>query len=204
MAKKKYYVVWKGRQPGIYSTWKECEEQVKGYSGASFKSFPSKEEAEAAFSSPSKPRNNKEKGTNQAKETYIADSISVDAGSHGNPGIIDYKGVDTSTGAVLFERAGIKKGTNNMGEFVAIVHALDLLKQENSQKPIYTDSQTAISWVKNIKVNTTLARDNETQEMWELVDWAINWLKKNRWENPLLKWDTKNWGEIKADYGRKK
>ncbi len=49
MAKQKYYVVWKGRKPGIYTSWTECEAQVKGFAGAEYKSFPNREMAEAAF-----------------------------------------------------------------------------------------------------------------------------------------------------------
>lgn len=40
-----YYAVAKGRVPGIYTTWKECEEQVKGFSSASYKKFPNKKDA---------------------------------------------------------------------------------------------------------------------------------------------------------------
>ncbi|WP_158738445.1 ribonuclease H [Alteribacillus sp. YIM 98480] len=200
MAKKKFYVVWKGRKPGIYSSWPECEKQVKGFSGASFRSFLSKEEAERAFNDENKDVTHVNKESNQP---YIEESISVDAGSHGNPGFVEYKGVCTKTGEEIFSHPGVDMGTNNMGEFLAIVHALSYCQKNSSKKPIYTDSGTAMNWVKKKKANSSLKRSKETEEIWSLVERAENWLKHNEWDNPILKWNTKEWGEIKADYGRK-
>ncbi len=90
-----------------------------------------------------------------------------------------------------------------MGEFLAIVHALAFLKDKESNIPVYSDSQTAMKWVKEKKVKSTLKREKETEEMWSLVERAESWLKQNTYTNPILKWNTKEWGEIKADYGRK-
>ncbi len=163
MAKKKYYVVWKGRKTGIFTTWAECEAQVKGFTGARFKSFPSKEEAEEAFatgaSTTAKTKTNtatKRKNNIDINEEVDWDSISVDVGCRGNPGIVEYKGVDTKTGEILFYHDEIHIGTNNMGEFLAIVHGLAYLKQQDSAKTIYSDSMTAIKWVKQKKAKSTL------------------------------------------------
>ncbi|MFC5713223.1 ribonuclease H [Thalassorhabdus alkalitolerans] len=205
MAKKKYYVVWEGRKPGIYESWADCQKQVQGFSGARFKSYPSKGEAQKAFGEEKSSTGNRavisEKGN--TSHPYIEDSISVDVGSHGNPGLVEYKGVHTKTGEVVFIHEGIEKGTNNMGEFLAIVHALAFLKDKESNIPVYSDSQTAMKWVKEKKVKSTLKREKETEEMWSLVERAESWLKQNTYTNPILKWNTKEWGEIKADYGRK-
>ncbi|SFF02275.1 ribonuclease H1 domain-containing protein [Alteribacillus iranensis] len=194
--KKKWYVVWKGRKPGVYNNWVECEKQVKGYAGASFRSFPSEKEARDAF------ENNKSHSLGEQTH-YMEDSISVDVGSHGNPGFVEYKGVYTKTGEVVFFHPGIEMGTNNMGEFLAIVHALAYLKKKSSSIPVYSDSATAMKWVRQKKANSSLKRTPETEQIWQLIEKAENWLHDNTWENPLLKWDTKAWGEIKADYGRK-
>lgn len=199
---KKYYVVWNGRKTGIFTTWADCEKQVKGFSGAKYKSFASKEEAEAAFyhrdAAPV------QKQTQSFADEIIWDSISVDVGCRGNPGIVEYKGVDTKTGEILFYHDEIPLGTNNMGEFLAIVHGLAYLKKkgENS-KPIYSDSETAIKWVKDKKAKSTLKRTKETEYIWSLVERAEQWLVNNDYNNPILKWETEKWGEIKADYGRK-
>lgn len=136
-------------------------------------------------------------------QQVVLDSISVDVGSKGNPGIVEYKGVSTRTGEVIFEHPPIAKGTNNLGEFLAIVHALAYLKQQGSSMTVYSDSMTAMSWIRKKAVATTLPRDASTEEIWTLVDRALNWLHSNTYSNPILKWDTKAWGEIKADYGRK-
>ncbi|MDG4657823.1 ribonuclease H family protein [Ectobacillus antri] len=201
MAAKKYYVVWKGRKTGIFNTWAECEAQTKGFTGARFKSFPTLAEAQAAFNgtatTASKPKA-------KAAEPIAIDenSISVDAACSGNPGMMEYKGVDTKTGAVLFHFGPIL-GTNNIGEFLAIVHALSMLRKQNSSKTIYTDSKTALAWVRNKKANTTLRRDAGTEQVWTMVERAEKWLRENSYSNKIIKWDTAQLGEIKADFGRK-
>lgn len=220
MAKSKYYVVWVGRQPGIYTAWADCQAQTNGYPGAKFKAFDSEAEAKEAYAagwkkafasaasgksgeSRKKPAISGQARTEPDAEEIDYDSISVDVGCSGNPGIVEYKGVCTRTGEVLFAHEPIPKGTNNMGEFLAIVHALAYLKQRGSSKTVYSDSKTAISWLKNKAVASALVRDESTEQIWSLVDRAVKWLQSNSYPNKVLKWNTKKWGEIKADYGRK-
>lgn len=213
MAKQKYYVVWSGRKPGIYTNWSECQNQVNKFVGAKFKAFDSQSEAERAYqkgwelhwgSSSQKPE---EKKSGQvladSQEEIDYNSISVDVGTRGNPGPVEYKGVDTRTGETLFSYGPIAKGTNNLGEFLAIVHALEYLAKMNSSKTVYSDSVNAIKWVQQKKVSTTLERDASTREIWYLVDRAVQWLQTTPYDNKILKWQTRLWGEIKADYGRK-
>jgi ribonuclease HI len=212
MAKQKYYVVWVGKKPGIYTNWAECQAQVNQFNGAKYKSYESLKEAESAF----KAGASKHWGLGEKKQTVKKlstvdenneaiewDSISVDVGCSGNPGIVEYKGVETRTGEVVFSVGPINKGTNNMGEFLAIVHALAHLKKLGSTQTVYSDSRTALKWVNQKAIASTLVRDETTQEIWSLVDRALNWLRTNTYENKVLKWHTKEWGEIKADYGRK-
>lgn len=213
MAKSKYYVVWVGHEPGIYHSWAECQAQVNGVPQAKYKSYESQAEAQEAFKRGWQKSlnftNNKSKtaSTIAANETGLDeinyDSLSVDVGCSGNPGIVEYKGVDTRTGEILFYHGPISKGTNNLGEFLAIVHGLAYLKQLGSSKTIYSDSMTALKWIRTKQVATNLVRDESTAEIWELVDRALLWLKTNDYPNKILKWDTKKWGEIKADFGRK-
>jgi ribonuclease HI len=212
MAKQKYYVVWVGKKPGIYTNWAECQAQINQFNGAKYKSYESLKEAETAY----KAGASKHWGLGEKKQTVKTistvdenseaielDSISVDVGCSGNPGIVEYKGVETRTGEVVFSVGPINKGTNNMGEFLAIVHALAHLKKLGSTQTVYSDSRTALKWVNQKAVASTLVRDETTQEIWSLVDRALNWLRTNTYENKVLKWHTKEWGEIKADYGRK-
>lgn len=211
MAKQKYYVVWVGKQPGVYASWPECQRQVDQFEGAKYKSYESKAEAEAAYAAGWKRSWGQAKAASAgAKKTAAAsgekidyNSISVDVGTAGNPGPVEYKGVDTQTGEVLFSVGPIAKGTNNLGEFLAIVHGLAYLKKLGSDKTIYSDSVNAINWVKKKEVSSTLVRDASTAEIWYLVDRAVHWLKTNKYPNKVTKWQTKEWGEIKADYGRK-
>jgi ribonuclease HI len=204
--KKKYYVVWAGRKTGIFDSWAECEKQTKGYQGASFKSFPSLQEAKQAYTGgkTSISKNtvqNKRTGENQNVEVNF-DSISVDAACSGNPGMMEYQGVQTKTGEVLFH-FGPVLGTNNIGEFLAIVHALAMLKKQGLPTDIYSDSVTALSWVRNKKANTSLVRNADTEQVWKLIERAEAWLRENSYQNRIMKWDTNKLGEIKADFGRK-
>ncbi|MDB9712686.1 ribonuclease H, partial [Flavobacteriaceae bacterium] len=138
-----------------------------------------------------------------SKELPDYNSISVDAASSGNPGIMEYQGVDTKTKKLLFNHGPFKQGTNNIGEFLALVHGLAELKKLKSNKPIYTDSITAISWVRKKKCNTKLVRTSDNERLFSLVDRAVIWLNSNSYETKILKWKTKIWGEIPADFGRK-
>lgn len=212
MAKQKYYVVWVGKSPGIYTKWAECQAQVHQTIDAKFKSFDSKAEAEKAYKEGcklhwgqgQKSKVKKDKPSSSSNQEDIDyNSISVDVGTSGNPGPVEYQGVDTRTGEVIFARGPVNKGTNNLGEFLAIVHALAYLKKQDSNKTVYSDSLNAINWVKKKAVSSTLERDESTVEIWTLVDRAVRWLQTNTYDNKVLKWETRAWGEIKADYGRK-
>ena len=210
MPKPKFYVVWIGYNPGVYSSWEACKQQVDGYDGAKYKSFPTIEMAESAFHDDFEKYMKKEPLTHGkivCSDPKIGvpdpDSISVDAACKGNPGILEYRGVDTRSGILLFHQGPFPEGTVNIGEFLAIVHALALLKKIDSDWPIYSDSRTAIAWVKARAIKTNLKRNAKNKPLFDLVDRAIIWLKENQWKNPVLKWETRYWGEVPADFGRK-
>lgn len=206
MAKKKFYVVWSGVNPGIYSSWNDCQLQIKGYEGAKYKSFDTKEEAERAYAASPYTYIGKQATkaavSAPALENIIRESLAVDAACSGNPGPMEYRGVYVRTNEEVFH-FGPTLGTNNIGEFLAIVHGLALLKQKGLAMPIYTDSKTAMSWVKNKKCKTLLTRDETTEELFRLIERAENWLKNNTYKTKIYKWETKAWGEIPADFGRK-
>ena len=202
MDKQKFYVVWKGNNPGVYQSWVKCQNEIKNVKGALFKSFNSQKEAEKAY--------------NQGFEKYKQsldpknitgspelNSISVDAASSGNPGIMEYQGVDTNTKEVLFKMGPFNNATNNIGEFLALVHGIAILEKQSNKKIIYSDSITAMSWVRKKHCQTKLKRNDENEDVFVLVERAITWLKENNYSVIIKKWDTKNWGEIPADFGRK-
>ena len=209
MAKKqKCYVVWQGAKPGIYDSWEQCQRQINGYPQAKYKSFESREEAEKAFKGNfanyySKPSRSADVQKSRPSRSSINwDSISVDAACSGNPGVMEYQGVDTKTKHQFFHQK-FNLGTNNIGEFLAIVHALAMFEKQGKSTPIYTDSRNAMIWVKNKKCKTTLERNARTEELYQLIERAENWLKTHTWKNPVMKWETEAWGEIPADFGRK-
>ncbi len=208
MAKKKYYTVWNGVEPGVYATWKECEAQTKGYVGALYKAFDTEEEARKAYASSPYIYIGKQAEANKETLKSIPDSVNrealaVDAACSGNPGPIEYRGVYLRTGQEVFH-FGPMHGTNNIGEFLAIVHALALLKQkELHTMPVYSDSRNALAWVKQKQCKTKLTRDERTEKLFLLIERAEKWLRENRYTNPLIKWETEEWGEVPADFGRK-
>ncbi len=127
----------------------------------------------------------------------------MDASAIGNPGSVEYHCVHTTTRKELFRQGPYDNGTNNVGEFLAIVHALSLFKQRGWNVPIYSDSATAILWVRIKKCKTKLPRDEKNAPIFDLIARAEDWLQKNSYNTPVLKWETQAWGEIPADYGRK-
>ncbi len=219
--KQKYYVVWHGVTPGVYRSWTECQQQVKGFVGAVYKSFESEEEAREAYLSsphyyikrraanrptveklpPSPPLHRADTVLPLPAEVE-ADALAVDAACSGNPGPMEYRGVWLKTGQQVFHYGPVH-GTNNIGEFLAIVHALALLKQQGKSMTVYSDSRNALLWVKQKKCKTKLPRTARTEELFRMIERAERWLKENTSDAPLLKWDTQRWGEVPADFGRK-
>ena len=208
--KNKYYVVWRGRLTGIFESWEECKQQTDGFEGAQYKGYPTRELAEAAhklnyWQAVKQGVVNREQGIGN-KEQGISiqiPSLSVDAACSGNPGVMEYRGVDTATGREIFHLGPFEHATNNIGEFLALVHGLALLKQYNKTMPIYSDSVNAIAWVRAKKCRTKLARTEKNIEVFNLIARAEHWLEENHYTTQILKWDTPNWGEIPADFGRK-
>ena len=130
-------------------------------------------------------------------------SWAVDAACSGNPGPMEYQAIDLTTGAQVFH-FGPLYGTNNIGEFLAIVHALALMdKQGIKDKVIYSDSYNAILWVKKKQCKTKLERTPETEQLYQIITRAEQWLRTHNITIPVMKWETKAWGEVPADFGRK-
>ncbi|WP_338868366.1 ribonuclease H family protein [Spirosoma sp. SC4-14] len=208
--KPKFYVVWRGRETGVFDSWAECQKQTAGFDGALFKAFDSKPAAVKAFKE--KPhlhigQGKKTEGGSQKIPALIGspiqDSLVVDAAWNTATGDMEYQGIYLATKQKLFLKGPYPDGTNNIGEFLAIVHALALLHQKNSNIPVYSDSRTAIGWVKNKRANTKLEETSRNAELFDLIDRAENWLKTHKYANPILKWETTVWGENPADFGRK-
>lgn len=196
----KFYVVWRGRQTGVFTTWAECEAQVKGFPGAQFKAFPSRAAAQAALAQPYAPARPAPPPTPPAN---LPPGIAVDAACSGNPGALEYRGVDTDTGAVIFWRGPVAEGTNNIGEFLAIVAAWQWLAEHGDPRPVYSDSRIAMGWVQAGQCRTQLRRTPRNQNLFTWLAEAEAWLAAHPRRTPLIKWETEHWGENPADFGRK-
>lgn len=214
MPKQKFYVVWRGCKPGVYDSWDDCKQQVEGFGEAAYKAYATLEDAEEAFwrgkeevqPAQAVAGQDDKKGDTPlpaaAPRPYDEDAIAVDAACSGNPGPMEYRGVDLRSGQELFH-LGPMHGTNNIGEFLAIVHALALLKKQGVKRTVYSDSRNALLWVRQKQCKTRLERNAQTEGLFQLIDRAVIWLRNNKIEVPLLKWQTKEWGEVPADFGRK-
>ena len=218
--KAKFYVVWQGREAGIYDSWAACEAQVKGVA-AKYKGFATRAEAEAAFaanpeeyiSTSHSSRCERPIATNVASNNspllggagggLILPALAVDAACSGNPGLMEFRGVIADTGTQVFHRGPYVDGTNNIGEFLALVLGLAYLKKEKLDWALYSDSKTAISWVRQKQCKTKLEWNAKNQDLLLAVRAAEKWLHENTWTTPIYKWDTEHWGEIPADFGRK-
>lgn len=206
MKKPKFYVVWKGRQTGIFRSWEECAAQVSGYPGAEFKSFESLAAAQAAFQG----QYADYRGKPAASAAWLFSpspprlpSICVDAACSGSPGPLEWRGVDTESGRELFRQGPYPDGTNNVGEFLAIVHALAWQEKNGLAQPVYSDSEIALGWVRAGRCRTELNRTHQNAELFALIARAEAWLSAHPPRVSLLKWDTGAWGENPADFGRK-
>lgn len=232
MGKTKYYVVWNGREPGVYDNWADCEEQILNYPGAKYKSFSSAAEAAQAFRGSdddndpadigslliaasdrrvgmNHPGNTNGHGVQIGEMKYMTNldidnsAWAVDASCQGNPGIMEYRGVELSTGRQIFKVGPFQDGTNNIGEFLAIVHALAEMHRRNEWHNIYSDSKTALAWVRNRQVKTQLKQTERNGKLFELLGRGLVWIRTHSWPVKIMKWQTDLWGEIPADFGRK-
>ncbi len=209
-SKKKYYTVWRGHDTGVFDNWKDCSKAVEGFQGAIYKSFPDESLAWDAYEGNYAEYIGGEKKIKRltlqqikAAGRPIVDSISVDAACNSKTGLMEYRGVETKNGVEFFRMGPFEKGSNNIGEFLAIVHALSWCKKYGYNWPVYSDSHTAIVWVRNRKARTKVILSSGNSNLFELIDRAEKWLRSNTWENKILKWNTEVWGEIPADFGRK-
>lgn len=211
--RKKYYVVWEGRDTGVFDSWEEAQEQIEGFPGARFKAFPTQEAAIEAYRGRPEDHIGVIRAIAGHKSEIVnpdavpgvnTDAVAVDAACSRNPGPVEYRGVDLRTGRQIFHVGPMQGGSNNIGEFLAIVHALALL--ENEGRPhttIYSDSRTAISWVRHRHANTKIQPSAANGYILGLLARAERWLQTHTPRNPIVKWPTELWGEIPADFGRK-
>lgn len=214
-------MVWVGRQPGVYDDFNDAMEQVDNYPGASFKSFPSARAAAEAFRAGERKEVKNElaslltaapvsaKLPKAGQPDYFSfpevdlNGWAVDASCLGNPGRMEYRGVELMSGKEIFRVGPFEQSTNNIGEFLAIVHALALMEKSGEVHTIYTDSVTGMSWVRNRKVKTQLERKPVNEDSFRMMERALAWLNTHRYSARILKWQTDRWGEVPADFGRK-
>lgn len=215
----KYYTVFAGRNPGVYDSWDEARINVENFPGARYKGYSSMEEAVRAYRG-ANVSEEKEIGNllseasqrirqNQGEPSYLSnpevdlDGWAVDASCLGNPGKMEYRGVELKTGKTIFRSGPYEDATNNVGEFLAIVHALALMQQKGEWHTIYSDSISGMAWVRTKKVKTKLTPTPRNAKVFELLARAVTWLNTHSWPCRILKWQTERWGEIPADFGRK-
>ncbi len=207
-------MVWRGRKRGIFESWADCERQVKGFTGAEYKAFKTRAEAVRAFAGAYSRYEGKPSSQGKWKTAHIRPvipSICADAACDGSPGQLEYRCVRTETGEQLVHAGPFQAGTNNVGEFLAIVDAMRWVRDHGLDWPVYSDSSNAIAWVAAKKCNTKLQRTRANESLFARIAIAEQELKTGALGNAgadhgrsrILKWHTEAWGEIPADFGRK-
>ena len=206
--KQKFYVVWAGHNPGIYTSWEYCKRETDHFDGARFKSFATEEEAKHEFMLGT-PSERSAEVKEYARQNAVSlpqgieeRALAVDAACSGNPGKMEYRGVFLQNRREIFHYGPVW-GTNNIGEFLAIVHALAMFAKTGSNTAIYSDSRTAQAWVRDRMCRTKVASTPANANLLAIVKRAETWVQTHTWSNPIIKWQTEKWGEIPADFGRK-
>lgn len=223
-----YYGVWQGRNIGIYSNWDECKAQVDGYKGAKYKKLKAINEQEAKIEFFAEMKNVQSNENNKTttisnipnislssettkvkswpKDYPEKDYLTVDGAAEGQKNC-EYQAVFLKSKKVAFKSKLYQGGTNNIAEFLGLVEAIKYIKENNIEPVVYTDSVTAMAWIRNGVANTTARETGKiTDELEKLLQQAEGFLKSNNIlvsKVEIRKWNTKDWGEIPADYGRK-
>ena len=206
-SEKNFYVVRKWKKIWIFDSRDECKEYVNGFSDAKYKWFSRIEDAEIALREwwedyYEVKKSEKKHIVKNEDIPFFTESIAVDAACSGNPWEMEYRWIDLQTWKEIFHEK-FRIWTNNIGEFLAIVHGLNYLWNDN--RALYSDSRIAISRVNQWKCKTQLSTD-KNPDFWktlETIKRAEKWLKKNWIKHKILKWNTEDWWEIPADFGRK-
>lgn len=198
---------------GVYYTWEDCQKALSDCkNGHSFASFKTVQEAQEALRCGSL-RAYKEKAASRkiwleptsTGEKVVLPCLVVDAACSGAPGPTEYRGVVLPDGHEAFRHGPYKNGTNNIGEYLAIVTGLRWLESNSLAFPLYSDSACAIGWV---KTHGTCNSHCEAigPELKQLIERAESWMRgptKDKMLQRVRKWKTDELGEIPADFGRK-
>jgi len=169
----------------------------------------------------------------KVKIPITTNALCVDASCTGNPGIMEYRAVDLKSWKEVFRSPIYKMGTNNIGEFLAIYEAIryieklekkakktknlkaslrkevpnegeaEDLKRQHRYECIFTDSETALAWMRSKKIKTTLEYTKETKELLTKLQDALTRIKTHDFTIPIRKRETEIRGEIPADFDRK-
>ncbi len=199
---RRYYVVWRGRRPGVYDSWEACAEQVQGYPNALYRAYPSRALAEKAF------RMGPEAAWLPtwalAEPGPERPSLAVDASASRPRGPVAYRGVLLQPrGKVqpVFE-GRLGEATVPLGEFLALVRALQWLDAHEQRMPVYTDSTTALGWFHRGGPSPT-ALERTPEDARRSLEEALRWLQQHPGPWDVRLWETAAWGENPADFGRK-
>lgn len=190
--KNKYYVVWRGRETGIFDSWEACRASIDGFQGAQYKGYPTWEEAHEGhingYWNETIIRKIDAADTEVIKRSFITD-VQCDA-----EGTMTYSILDNETLTYIYQSPKYLDANNNVGQFIAIVHALAHLARTSDTRPIYTTSDTAIAWTKKRECNTRLCRTLNNTNLFDLLIRANSWIANNSFANQILKWNTASWG----------
>lgn len=142
--------------------------------------------------------------TDDTKPTsgLVVDASVVKINSKNSAGLAEIRGVDISSGKIVFNKSISWRTTNNIAEYLAIYVGFLYVDSLGKDMVIYSDSTNAISWIRNGKCKTGFHSTDPKQQQ--------NIIKAESrttsdWKNvkSVRFWNNKEWGENPADFGRK-
>lgn len=193
-SKKKYYVVWRGRETGIFTSWDACLRSVNDFQGALFRGYSTWEEAHDAHLNGYWREVAKNKAVTPTTEV-IRHSFATDA-VHNADGTFSYFITDIEQSRTIYRSPSFHDSNLNVCRFLAIVHALAILTKTSDTRPVYSPSATAISWVSRRECRTSLCRTLGNTVTFDLIIRAGRFLADNLMSNPILRWESESWGEV--------
>ena len=186
------YAVWQGRRTGIFTKWEEARAQIDGYPSPGFAAFLSRAEAEREL---------------EERRRLLAPAgpppeagIAVDAACAGAVGPLEYRGIDLRTGETVFAEGPVDAGTNNLGEFLAIVRALEMLDRQEVSGPIWSESDVAIAWVGEGRHRSSVKPTDRNRELRRRLCRAELFLVDAPAPADVRRWRSDAWGAIPVEF----
>jgi len=195
-----YYVVWQGHAPGIYQKWPDCRKQIENYPEPRYKKFESLDEANHAYRKGIEHYRKRKSGPQKMSRRapkFRRDSLLVHTKVQGESMQINATYLKNNQKIFFVD---FQRGNPEIGQFLATVKALKLLRKRSPTMPVYVPSLKVLNAINHKFLYDPYLGQRHIHDPWheklrECMFAAINWLKRNDYQNPVLHWNSTYWGE---------